>query len=323
MCAKSICTAGGSATKRQNAAALQQALRAIAIDHDRSWRAAVVRYVLEHQHKKTLHDDIRHFRWLDQYIGGLVLADITTDLLLQLRAQYQSTGKKGQRSPASVNLMLASVRCVLRKAVNEWGWLDRIPYIPTLRHNNVRTTALTVEQARRLLRELPPHLANMALFTLQTGLRAGNVTGLRWSWVHGSVLTIPAVAMKSSKPFSTVLNVVALAVLDKQRGQHCDYVFTYKGNPIAYQTSTKAWRNACRRCGLDGFRWHDLRHTFASWLAQGGVSLPVLQALGGWSSLQMVQRYAHLDTQHLRPHTDQLAQHSAKLLEEIKGNKGS
>ncbi|OGT39693.1 MAG: hypothetical protein A3F12_01635 [Gammaproteobacteria bacterium RIFCSPHIGHO2_12_FULL_38_14] len=77
------------------------------------------------------------------------------------------------------------------------------------------------------------------------------------------------------------------------------FVFTYHGMPVD-QVNTKAWRKALKRAGITSFRWHDLRHTWASWHVQNGTSLQELQHLGAWSSFNMVLRYAHLSSQHLK-----------------------
>ncbi len=61
----------------------------------------------------------------------------------------------------------------------------------------------------------------------------------------------------------------------------------------------RAWNSACKRAGIEDFRFHDLRHTWASWLIQSGVPLSVLQEMGGWESIEMVRRYAHLAPNHL------------------------
>jgi integrase len=66
------------------------------------------------------------------------------------------------------------------------------------------------------------------------------------------------------------------------------------------QCNTKAWKNALERAGIENFRWHDLRHTWASWHVQNGTCLQELLFLGGWSSFEMVLRYAHLSSDHLR-----------------------
>jgi len=84
----------------------------------------------------------------------------------------------------------------------------------------------------------------------------------------------------------------------------------FKGREIE-QVSTAAWYKALRRAGIHNFRWHDLRHTWASWHVQGGTPLHVLQELGGWASYAMVQRYAHLAAEHLAPWAERLNARSA------------
>ena len=87
--------------------------------------------------------------------------------------------------------------------------------------------------------------------------------------------------------------------MKKQKGKHPIYVFTYKGKPVT-RCNNHAWRKALVRAGIEDFRWHDLRHTWASWHVQNGTSLQELQQLGGWSSFEMVLRYAHLSSDHLQ-----------------------
>jgi len=90
-------------------------------------------------------------------------------------------------------------------------------------------------------------------------------------------------------------------VVDDQSG----YVFVYKGRAVG-QVNTKAWRSAVKRAGLEDFRWHDLRHTWASWHAEAGTRFNVLQEMGGWKSGKMVRRYAHLSADHLLQHADRI-----------------
>ena len=81
---------------------------------------------------------------------------------------------------------------------------------------------------------------------------------------------------------------------------------TFKGRRVE-QVSTAAWFKALGRAGIENFRWHDLRHTRASWHIQGGTPLNALQELGGWASYSMVQRDAHLAANHLALWADRLA----------------
>ncbi|MGC2461641.1 MAG: site-specific integrase [Steroidobacteraceae bacterium] len=155
-------------------------------------------------------------------------------------------------------------------------------------------------QARTPLRELPPHLRDMANFTLATGLRAANVTGLTWeqidlsrklAWIHPD-------QAKARKAMAVPLNDSAMQVVRAQRGKHPVRVFTYEGQPIK-QVSTAAWYKGLKRTGIENFRWHDLRHTWASWHVQGGTPLFALQELAGWETEKMVRSYAHLAAEHL------------------------
>ena len=98
---------------------------------------------------------------------------------------------------------------------------------------------------------------------------------------------------------------IGLALMTKQLGKHATHVFTYRGRPIT-QVNTKAWYAALEKAGIEDFRWHDLRHTWASWHVQNGTPLFALQELGGWESAEMVRRYAHLAADHLAPYAERL-----------------
>jgi integrase len=113
------------------------------------------------------------------------------------------------------------------------------------------------------------------------------------AWIHGD-------QSKTGRPIGVPLNDEAIAVLRKQLGGHPTYCFTYRGKKV-FQVNTKAWQGALRKAGIENFRWHDLRHTWASWHVQNGTPIHVLQELGGWSEIKMVQRYAHLAPEHLSP----------------------
>lgn len=263
----------------------------------REWNDAVIRWCKESQHKKSLKSDICNFRWLDEHLNGVLLQDITRDVVERI-AQIKENGCV---SPATVNRMLALVRSVLRKAEREWDWIERSPSIRMRREDNKRIRWLTYEEAERLKKQLPEHLANAMEFALQTGLRRANITSLEWSQIDFDRCHafIPAHKSKSGKAIAVPLNSKAIDVLKNQMGKHPQFVFSYGGRPII-QLSTKAWKKALSRAGIKNFKWHDLRHTWASWHVQHGTSLQELQQLGGWAGFEMVLRYAHLCSKHLR-----------------------
>jgi len=242
-----------------------------------SWKDAAVRWVRESTHKASQGLDLMHLRWLDKYLGGLMLAEISREVIDRITQARLAEGV----SNASANRLLQCIRVILRRAVNEWEWLDRVPRIRFLHEPNRRVRWLTREEAARLIAELPEHLAAMARFSLETGLRKSNVTELQWSqmdlverqaWIHPD-------QAKARKAIAVPLSSAAVVVLREQAGKHPESVFTYKGKPV-HQVNGKSWKGALKRAGIEAFRWHDLRHTWASWHVQAGTPLYVLQELG-------------------------------------------
>ena len=271
---------------------------------NRTWEQAVVRWAKEKSYKASWRNDKTHLRWLDQHLRGVELNAITRDRIDRI---IQARVKEGVKN-STVNRMLEVLRAILRKAANEWEWIDRAPAITMLNEPKRRIRWITREEAERLLEELPEHLRAMAHFALATGLRQRNVTALAWSqvdlkkrraWVHPD-------QAKARKAIAVPLNAEAMVVLRQQQGEHLTRVFTYQGRPVK-NANTKAWKKALKRAGITNFRWHDLRHTWASWHVQLGTPLNVLQELGGWESVEMVRRYAHLAADHLMEYADRLA----------------
>jgi integrase len=162
------------------------------------WNEAVVQWLKETRHKATHGEDIAKLRWLDPYLRDRPLQSIT-------RQEIQQVGeiKRQETTPASANRYLALIRAILRRAERERGWLERAPAIRLYRPWSQRTACsrqrapairlyrepvrrirwITREQAERLISHLPVHLAAMVRFSLATGLRQANVTGLTWQQV--------------------------------------------------------------------------------------------------------------------------------------------
>ena len=269
----------------------------------RRWNDAAVRWVKESSHKATLDMDKAHLRWLHRFLDGKDLEAISRSLVDRITAERAAEGV----SNATVNRTLEVLRAILRKCVNEWEWLNKAPRVRMLKEPTRRIRFITREEARRLLSVLPEHLADMAAFSLATGLRRANVTGLQWTQVDlvRRVAWIHPDQAKARKAIAVPLNAEAVMLIRKQIGKHHTHAFSFRGQPIT-QVSTKAWYQALARAGIQDFRWHDLRHTWASWHVQSGTPLHVLQELGAWKSAEMVRRYAHLNAEHLAPYADRL-----------------
>lgn len=264
-----------------------------------TWDDAALRWLREKAGKKDYKGDCRKIEWLSEFFTGKPLRMLTSEIVAGV-----IEGHKGGTALATRNRYTALIRSIMRRAWLKWKWLkaDEVPYLCTPQENNERTRFLDGEQFRMLMRELPEHLKPLVAFSVATGLRMSNATGLKWKDVDLTRRSAIIVGkkMKNGQPLGVPLNDMALAVLEAQKGKHPDVVFTYNGRPIG-MAGARAWRNALARAGITDFRWHDLRHTWASWLMQAGASEFMVQQLGGWKSRKMVERYAVLNVEHLAP----------------------
>ena len=138
---------------------------------------------------------------------------------------------------------------------------------------------------------------------------------LKWNQVdvQRALAWVDSTNAKGDVSIPVPLSSYAIDVLKSQLGKHDEFVFTYKGNSI--ESIKLAWKKALIRANIDvyqagkdenekpiyksSFRWHDLRHTWASWHVMNGTPLAVLKELGGWHDISMVMRYAHLSPEHL------------------------
>jgi integrase len=141
-------------------------------------------------------------------------------------------------------------------------------------------------------------------FALATGLRMRNVLGLEWRQVDGErgLAWIHPDQAKARRAIPVPLNDDARAVLREQEGRDATLVFAGQKRP-----DSRVWQKALTRAGIKDFRWHDLRHTWASWHAQSGTPMQVLQEMGGWETADMVRRYAHLGAEHLAEHAARIS----------------
>ena len=161
----------------------------------------------------------------------------------------------------------------------------------------------------RLLFTLPKLQSSMARFALATGLRVSNVRDLMWSEVQDGMINIKASKTKAGKQLFVPMSEEAMKILQEQRDtqskrrQAPEYVFTKRnGKPIGSRTSVTngVWQRACERAEVGSVRFHDLRHTWATRHVLSGTPLPLLQKLGGWNSMAMLEKYTHLSSMDMK-----------------------
>lgn len=261
----------------------------------RSWQEAVVRYLEVKARLRSYRDVRRICRNLHPYLGTLMLDEINGDVVWSV---IQGESRKGNKA-ATINRYLATLRALLRMARDEWQWIDSVPKIRLLPGEVERDRWLTRDEADRLLAACPPHLAAIVHFALATGCRAREILGLEWDRVDLKRHTAWLNQTKNGTPRGVPLNADAVAVLEAQIGKNPRVCFTYRGEPITTNVANNAWYTALEKAGIEGFRFHDLRHTWASWHRQAGTSCDELKELGGWKTRSMVDRYAKFATEHL------------------------
>jgi len=271
---------------------------------------AVERYLAEKSRKRSVSEDRRILGHLKAYFGkDTPLADITASRISEYKGHRLSTARRigeGETSierplaGATVNRTLALLRHLLRLAHEEWELLDAVPRIRMEREPEGRLRWLTPEEATRLLdacrRSRNADLLDLVEFALFTGMRRGEVLGLTWEHVDRARGVVLLDITKSGRRREVPLNSRADAVLAR-RGSHARGLVFGSKNWYAYR---HAFEGASVRAKLVDFRFHDLRHTFASWTVQRGATLQEVKDLLGHSTLAMVMRYAHLSPEHLR-----------------------
>lgn len=274
---------------------------------------AFKRFLKERETKRSYRDDERYAEWWLEELNSAQVAmldEVVPDVVAEIRdeAMTRKTPRGNLTKPATMNRRLAFLRSVLYTAHKEWMWLEQCPKIKLLSGEAERYRFLQPEEVIRLVEALPEPYGDMALFAVSTGLRQSNVTGLRWEWVNmqRKSARFPNQVMKNGQPFTCALNETAVMVLRRYLGRHDERVFVKPDEVPVSSIPSKVWKVALRKAGLADVRWHDLRHTWASLLRQSGVELSELQEMGGWESASMVQRYAHLNVEHLVSHAKKM-----------------
>jgi integrase len=278
-----------------------------------TWNDAVERCKTEDEHQRSWERTERALAQLEGLLDGSPLREITRDNLLKIRKALQRRTHNGKPWAAStVNRVLAVVSSILQRCADEWEMIETAPKVPLLKLDKTEPRWATREQIHALLSFLPPHSRDMAILACATGMRRTEVTHLKRAYVDLKRATayVPAAIAKNGEARVVPLNSDALAVLRawmEAEKHHAEYVFSFRRRAPIKQVSTRVWRRARSAACLAGFRFHDLRHTWASWQAQEGTPLQFIQELGGWKSLQMVQRYAHLSPGHLAQYAERSA----------------
>jgi len=293
----------------------------------KTWVEAACKYMDERAHKASFETIKQRIMWWHPYLGEIHdITKISRDLIDSTLRLHRPITTLASSANTTANKYAIVVAAVLNAACREWAWIESSPKMRRYPEPEHKRAYLRVHEWLVLAKELPPHLLAPATFALSTGLRDAKVFGLEWGQIDPHLRTLTTVGNALKRGVVIPLNNTAMGVLkairadftEAQKKRPPKRVFLYDGKPLLDYGD--AWYRALERSGLgersrwlgedqkehtkwEGFTWHGLRHTFASWLGQNGASEMVIDQLCGWAEKDMRSTYTHLDTEHLRPHS--------------------
>ena len=275
---------------------------------DRTYNDAVAEWLKQEAPRKKSEAKLRSvLNTIAPILEGRSLTDVN-EVVREIRAQ---SGIRGQAlAPATLNRRLAFVRRLLSLAYKRWGWLDQPLHqrVELLPERNERHVYLTEKQVARLA-SLCPRAGDAILLAAYTGIRRGHLLRLTAADVIDDCLSL-GIDSKTGAPQIIPLHPKVKAIA--------------AGLPlrVTNQVLREEFEAARQTMGL-AIRFHDLRHTFASWLLQGGADVMHVRDFLGHSSVAVTQRYAHLKTSHLRDALGRIGAPTAQRLHKPKKKKAA
>lgn len=232
--------------------------------------------------------------------GNYSLRHFSTKFLEQYQTERMQKGNK----PATINRHLATIKHMFTKAV-DWEYVEeealkRVRKVKQLEENNRRLRYLSREECQALIASCDTHLRPLVIMAINTGMREGEIFNLRWDThidlKHGFILLdITKNGERREIPINGTVRVTLQNVI---RRLDIPYVFFNPETAKPYRRVQNSFKTALRKAGIKDFRFHDLRHTFASHLVMEGVDLTTVSRLLGHKDLTMTLRYAHLSPSH-------------------------
>jgi integrase len=293
---------------------------------------AATRYLLEQEaaNKVSLATETYLLAPVVECVGELMLDQVHDGTLRKFVEQRLAEGLAHK----TINLSLGLVRRILNVAARKWRvdigggktapLLQQVPLLTMLALDGYQREPQPISwgEQRALLPHLPPHLARMALFVLNSGVRDDVAVSLRWDWeikvdlgdVVCSVFEVPKRHVKGRKTIRYVVcNAVSQNIVDSVRGQHEEFVFVYRRErtkrhekepvmpyrPVQTMNNT-AWQNARRKAGLGDLHVHDLRHTVGMRLREAGVAEDVRADILWHSRPGMTAHYSQAQVREVR-----------------------
>ena len=269
-------------------------------------RDLLERYLREHSAPNkaptTHYCDTSRAQRLIHAFGDLTLQEVRPSLLAAHKSRRRAEGAAAK----TINHELSLLGHAFQLAVKEWEWVAENPVqkVSKEKVRNLIERWLTVEEERRLVAASPTWLQEIIIFAINTGFRQSEILNLQWCNVDLFRRTITLLEQKNGGRDTLPVNAKTLEVLKaraKVRSLKTEYVFSNgAGNRRDARDLLRAFYPAMRKADVTRFRFHDLRHTFATRLVQAGCDIYAVQKLGRWKTISMVMRYAHHHPESLR-----------------------
>lgn len=265
------------------------------------------------KHRKNESEQRRLLKWWKDQLGTRPLANVTPGVIAEVRDELtQAKNRKGEPlSGATINRRITALSAVMRVAVKEYGWISKnpVPNVTRLADSKGRERFLSDAERGSLLKACKASpvaaLAPLVSLALATGARKGELLGLMWKDVDLKRRVVRFHDTKNGESRTVPLAPPAVVVLTEWGKDRLPVAAVFPELPGTLQ---KAWEAARAEAKLEDFRFHDLRHSAASYLAMSGASLMDIAAILGHKTLAMVKRYSHLSEQHTTAAVDRMAE---------------
>ena len=275
------------------------------IGNNKTLKEMMEKFMNEHSPtvSKSMQDSYKNsLKSLLPFFGDTNLMSISPKMV----SRYKMLRRRDGVKPATVNRALSMLSVAFNVAIKEWEWLNDNPVskVSKEKERNKRDRWLTEDEERRLIVNSPEWLGEIIIFSLNTGLRQGELISLQWPRVNIFNKTILIDITKNGEQRTVPLNKNALNVIEKRskvRNIKNDYVFLNRDRgKINPNSLGDAFRRSLKRAKITNFRFHDLRHCFATRMAQKGIDIYKISKLLGHKDIKMTQRYAHHCPESLR-----------------------
>jgi integrase len=258
------------------------------------------RYLREHSQinktQESYANDKNYIRHLSKAFSGLTLDKITPKRI----AEYKSLRIKEGAKPQTLKHEMTCLNHAFNLSMKEWEWINFNPCqrVKMPKVNNQIDRWLTYDEEERLLNACydRPWLKDVIRFALNTGMRQGEIMRLKWPDVDIFRKTAILLKTKNNERRTVPLNQTVIDILKGKAKvvSVTGYVFTHNNQPLTKRVIQKQFSTSMKRARITSFRFHDLRHTFATRLAQSGkVDIYTISKLLGHKDIRMTQRYAH------------------------------